>query len=39
MTLFERYLSLWVFLCIVAGIGLGQIAPGLSATVGEMQIA
>ena len=39
MTLFERYLSLWVFLCIVAGIGLGQIAPGLSASVGEMQIA
>lgn len=39
MTLFERYLSLWVFLCIVAGIGLGQIAPGFSASVGEMQIA
>ena len=39
MTLFERYLSLWVLLCIVAGIGLGQIAPGLSASVGEMQIA
>jgi arsenite transporter len=39
MTLFERYLSLWVLLCIVAGIGLGQIAPELSASVGEMQIA
>ena len=39
MTLFERYLSLGVFLCIVAGIGLGQIAPELSASVGEMQIA
>ena len=23
MSVFERYLSLWVFLCIVAGVGLG----------------
>ncbi len=39
MNLFERYLSLWVFLCIVAGILLGQIAPGLSAAIGAMEIA
>jgi len=25
---FEKYLTLWVFLCIVAGIGLGRLAPG-----------
>ena len=25
---FERWLTLWVGLCIVAGIALGQIAPG-----------
>ena len=27
MNLFERYLTLWVALCIVAGIVLGQAAP------------
>jgi ACR3 family arsenite transporter len=27
---FERYLTLWVALCIVAGIGLGKVAPGLA---------
>lgn len=29
LNLFERYLSLWVGLCMVAGIVLGQLAPGL----------
>jgi len=28
MGVFERYLTLWVFLCIAAGIGLGQVFPG-----------
>lgn len=28
MSSFERYLTLWVLLCIVAGIALGQFAPG-----------
>ena len=28
MSLFERYLTLWVFLCIVVGVVLGQIHPG-----------
>jgi ACR3 family arsenite transporter len=28
---FERYLTLWVLLCIAAGIGLGKLAPGLAA--------
>ncbi len=27
LNLFERYLTLWVALCIVAGIGLGHVAP------------
>ncbi len=27
MGLFERWLTLWVGLCIIAGIGLGHIAP------------
>jgi ACR3 family arsenite transporter len=29
-SVFERYLSLWVVLCIIAGILLGKIAPGLA---------
>ena len=29
MSAFERYLSLWVALCIVAGIALGWVAPGV----------
>jgi arsenical-resistance protein len=28
MSVFERYLTVWVFLCIVAGIALGQFLPG-----------
>lgn len=27
---FERYLSVWVVLCILAGIGLGKVAPGVA---------
>ena len=27
MSVFERYLTVWVFLCIVAGIALGQLFP------------
>ena len=36
---FERYLTLWVALCIVAGIGLGQLAPGLVGAVAGMEVA
>ncbi len=39
MSVFERYLSLWVFLCIVAGIALGQFFPELFQIVGRMEIA
>lgn len=39
MPFFERYLSLWVFLCIGAGIGLGQIFPGLFQMLGRLQLA
>ncbi|HEX5784858.1 MAG TPA: ACR3 family arsenite efflux transporter [Burkholderiaceae bacterium] len=39
MNLFERYLTLWVFLCIVAGIGAGQLAPDLFQAVGRMEVA
>ncbi|SFF55715.1 arsenite transporter, ACR3 family [Fontimonas thermophila] len=39
MTVFERYLSLWVLLCIIAGIGLGELAPDLFQTIGRLEIA
>jgi arsenite transporter len=29
-SVFERYLTVWVLLCIIAGIVLGKIAPGLA---------
>jgi ACR3 family arsenite transporter len=39
MSLFERFLTLWVALCIVAGIALGQFFPGVFHAIGGMQIA
>jgi ACR3 family arsenite transporter len=39
MSSFERYLTLWVLLCIVVGIVLGQGAPTVFQAVGEMEIA
>ena len=38
MSIFERYLTLWVGLCIVAGIVLGKIAPGFAETLDGMAI-
>ncbi len=35
---FERYLSLWVMLCIAAGIGLGKIAPGVATSLDRLSI-
>ena len=39
MNLFERWLSLWVALCIVAGVLLGQVLPGPVQAIGGMEIA
>jgi ACR3 family arsenite transporter len=39
MSVFERYLTVWVFLCIVAGIALGQWLPGVFQVIGKMEIA
>lgn len=39
MSLFERYLSVWVALCIAAGIALGQIFPSLFATLAAIEYA
>ena len=35
---FERYLTVWVVLCIVAGIVLGKIAPGFARSLDAMAI-
>jgi arsenite transporter len=35
---FERYLTVWVILCIVAGIALGKIAPGVAQSLDAMAI-
>lgn len=39
MSLFERYLTLWVFLCIVAGIALGHFLPGVFGAISAMEVA
>ncbi|TAK96905.1 MAG: ACR3 family arsenite efflux transporter [Aquabacterium sp.] len=39
MSVFERYLTVWVFLCIVTGIGLGQLAPAPFQAIGRMEVA
>ncbi|MDZ4370801.1 MAG: ACR3 family arsenite efflux transporter [Phenylobacterium sp.] len=39
MSLFDRYLSLWVALCIVAGVALGNLFPGLFQTVAAWEYA
>ncbi|MGJ0490866.1 ACR3 family arsenite efflux transporter [Methylobacter sp.] len=39
MSVFERYLTIWVFLCIITGIALGQFLPDVFQVIGRMQIA
>jgi len=39
MSVFERYLTLWVVLCIVLGVTLGQAAPGVFQAIGRMEVA
>jgi ACR3 family arsenite transporter len=36
---FERYLSIWVILCIITGITLGKIAPGVSRYLDSLAIS
>jgi len=36
---FEKWLSVWVALCIVAGIVLGNLAPGLFAWLASLEVA
>lgn len=39
MSIFERYLSIWVALCIVAGIALGHVMPGFFVLVADAEFA
>ena len=36
---FERYLTLWVFACIVTGIALGRWLPGVFQAIGALEVA
>lgn len=39
MSVFERYLSLWVAICIVVGVALGHQLPGVFQAIGNAEIA
>lgn len=39
MSLFERYLTLWVALCILAGLALGALLPGVFAILAGLEYA
>ena len=39
MSVFERWLTLWVALCIVAGVLLGQLLPAPFQALGRMEVA
>jgi ACR3 family arsenite transporter len=39
MNIFERYLTVWVFICIVVGIALGQLFPAAFQLLGGLEVA
>jgi arsenite transporter len=39
LNFFERYLTVWVFICIIGGIFLGKVAPGVAKTLDGISIA
>ena len=39
MSRFERYLTLWVALCILVGVALGHTMPGFFHAIGALEIA
>lgn len=39
MSFFDRYLSLWVALCIIAGIALGKLVPAIPEVLGKLEYA
>lgn len=38
LSTFEKYLTLWIFICILLGIALGKVFPGLAQTLDQMSI-
>jgi ACR3 family arsenite transporter len=38
LSIFEKYLSIWVFLCIIVGILLGKFAPGVAIKLDSLSI-
>lgn len=39
MSVFERFLTLWVFFCIIVGVMLGEIAPAIFQQIAQLEIA
>ena len=39
ISFFERYLTLWVALCMVAGVLIGRFAPAIPAFLGQFEYA
>ncbi len=39
LSIFEKYLTLWVFLCIITGIILGRLFPNIALLLDRMSIA
>ncbi|GAB4346150.1 MAG: ACR3 family arsenite efflux transporter [Desulfobulbaceae bacterium] len=39
MNIFERYLTIWVAVCMVAGVVLGKLFPGVTAALSAMEFA
>ena len=39
MSVFERFLTFWVALCIIVGIALGQLLPGIFRVIGDATVA
>lgn len=38
LSTFEKYLTLWIFICILLGIALGKVFPELAQTLDQMSI-
>lgn len=39
LNVFERYLSAWVALCIVTGVAIGKVSPGLVGNLSRMEVS
>src|ERR1035437_6116059 len=37
LAFFERYLTVWVFLCMIVGVAFGKFAPGFTADLSKLE--